>query len=86
MITPKQVFDAWPDNDLLPFDPPRKGETYVQYKERIGDEALSSDRLFRFVLAELCGEEDLPAEEADRRMERAIEDLETVRRKLELDE
>ena len=38
MITPKQVFDCWRDNDLLGFDPPHEGETYPQYCERVGEE------------------------------------------------
>ena len=78
MITPRQVFDAWRDNDLFGFDPPEEGETYRQYRARVGEEALASDRLFHFVLAELCNE-DLSVEETDRRLLRAIEDMETVR-------
>jgi hypothetical protein len=77
MIAPKQVFDAWRDNDLFGFDPPREGETYHEYLTRVGDEALAADRLFHFALAELCSE-DISAEDADRRLLRAIEDLQAV--------
>jgi hypothetical protein len=78
MITPKQVFDAWPDNDLFGFDPPQEGETYRAYRGRISDEALSDDRLFHFVLAELCGEE-IDVAEAQRRLHRAAADVLAVR-------
>ncbi len=77
MITPKQVFDAWRDNDLFGFDPPGEGETYQQYLDRVGDESFAGDRLFHFALAELCSE-NVSAEEADRRLLRAIEDLQAV--------
>jgi hypothetical protein len=78
MITPRQVFDAWRDNDLFGFDAPKEGETYRDYRARVGDEALAADRLFHFVLAELCSE-NLSAEEADLRLCRAVDDLQTVR-------
>lgn len=77
MTTPRQVFDAWRDNDLFGFDPPKEDESYQEYHARVGDEALASDRLFHFALAELCGEE-LSRDEADRRLLRAVEDLEAV--------
>jgi hypothetical protein len=77
MITPKQVFDAWRDNDLFGFEPPGEGETYRQYLDRVGDESLAGDRLFHFALAELCSE-DISADEADWRLLRAIEDLQAV--------
>jgi hypothetical protein len=82
MTTPRQVFDAWRDNDLFGFDPPEEGATYQEYRARLGDEGLASDRLFHFVLADLCGE-DLAEGEADRRLVRAIEDLEAVRMALQ---
>jgi hypothetical protein len=81
MITPKQVYDAWRDNDLLGFDPPHEGETYPQYLERVGEETLAGDRLFRFALAELCGE-DVSVAEAGDRLVRAAIDLLTVRERL----
>ena len=81
MISPKQAFDAWRDDDLLGFDPPKDGETYQQYRDRVGDEALAGDGLFHFVLAELCGEDISPAEAGDRLVRAAI-DLLTVREKL----
>jgi hypothetical protein len=81
MITPKQVFDAWRDGDLFGFDPPQEGETCRAYRERIGEEALAEDRLFHFALAELCGE-DIGTEEAQRRLDRAIDDLEHVRQRI----
>jgi len=78
MITPKRVFDAWRDNDLFGFDPPEQVETYRQYRDRVGEEALAADRLFHFALVELCSE-DISAEEADRRLLRANADLQAVR-------
>lgn len=81
MITPKQIYDAWRDNDLLSLDPPREAETYQQYRHRVGDEALAEDRLFHFVLAEVCGE-DISAAEAGDRLVRAAIDLLTIMEKL----
>jgi len=78
MITPVQVFYSWQDNDLLGLDPPQQGESYRAYRARVDDDALAEDRLFHFTLAELCGE-DIDAEEADRRLCRAVSDLEAVR-------
>ena len=40
MIAPLQVWQAWNDNDLLGFDPPKEEETYAQYRDRIGDDAF----------------------------------------------
>jgi hypothetical protein len=81
MITPKQVYDAWPDNDLLGLDPPHEYETCRAYRTRVGDDTLAADRLFHFALAELCGE-DIDVEEADRRLQRACDDLDDVRKRL----
>ena len=81
MITPKQIFDTWRDNDLFGFELPNEGETYYEYRNRIGDESLASDRLFHFVLTELCTEELAP-EEIDHRMNRAIGDLQLVQASL----
>lgn len=78
MITPKQIFDLWRDNDLLPFESPMEGETYAKFRERVGDDNLGSDRMFHFALAELCTE-DIDLEEAERRLTRAEGDLFMVR-------
>ena len=78
MITPLQVWQAWNDNDLLGFDPPKEEETYAQYRDRIGDDVLSGDRLFHFVLAELCNEE-LSMDEANHRLQRTVNDLRKVK-------
>ena len=77
MITPKQVFDALPDNDLFSFDPPEEGESYRDYRNRIGDERLKEDSLFLFILIELCGE-DIDGDEARSRLDRAIQDIRAV--------
>jgi hypothetical protein len=66
-----------PDSDLLGLDPPEKGETYQAYKVRVGETALGCDRLFHFMLAELCSEE-LDDKEVEQRMDRAVEDINTV--------
>ena len=73
-MTPKQVYDAWLDRDLLSVPPPAEGETFPQYRQRVGDDALDEDRLFHFALAELCSE-DLDRAEVDHRLRRAIQDL-----------
>ena len=77
MIAPLQVWQAWPDHDLFGFAPPEQEETYRQYRDRIGDQ-LSEDRLFHFVLAELCNE-DLSLDEANHRLQRAVKDLRKVK-------
>jgi hypothetical protein len=79
MITPKQVYDAYPDSDLLPFDPPEEGETCSDFRHRVGSEALASDTLFQFILFEVANDKDpvdLPT--AVRRLQTAIGDLQAV--------
>ena len=77
MITPAFVFEHWPDNDLFSFDPPRPEETYQQYLGRVGVDGLKEDRLFHFVLAEICNE-DIGVDEAVHRLGKASLDLDDI--------
>jgi hypothetical protein len=81
MITPRQIYDVYPDSELLSFAPPRKDETYRAYRDRLGAGALKEDRLFHFLLAELCSEA-IDMDEAQRRLDRAKSDLEHVQRRI----
>ena len=74
MITPKKIYDVYPDTDLFGFPEPYECETYREYRDRIGPESLSEDRLFHFLLAELC-DEDIELDEVEHRIQRAIRDL-----------
>ena len=81
MITIKQVYDAYPENDLLPF---AVDETWVL--EDIEDEAAQpcgvADTLFLFLCRELCSAADVDEcdpELAVSRCDRAIADIAAVR-------
>lgn len=70
------LYDAYPNSDLLPIDPPRPGET-------IGDFAVraehAGDTLFLFLCREACDGDEVDAAEYLNRLERAIGDIEAVR-------
>ncbi len=82
-ITIKQVYDAYPGRDLLPF----KITESTSLDEIIGEDALCcSDSLFLYLCRELCPEDD----ECDRStaiggLHAAIRDLTVVYRKLSAD-
>jgi hypothetical protein len=77
MINPDRVYAVWYENDLLPFDPPKRNEAYKTYVRRIGKKKLSQDPLFSLVLAALC-QEDLVSEEIRRRLRRMISVLDEL--------
>ena len=72
-IAAKVIYQAYPDSDLLPVDPPMAGET-------IGDFAVraegAGDTLFLFLCRE--ANEDIDAEEYLDRLDRAQRDIEAV--------
>lgn len=86
-VTPREVYDAYPDVDLLPVSPPRVGETWKSWRRRSDWRSPPcGDSLFQFVCNELADaadedeEEQLPPREtAIRRIDRGIADLLAVR-------
>ena len=72
-IAAKVIYQAYPDSDLLPVDPPMAGET-------IGDFAVraegAGDTLFLFLCRE--ANDDIDVEEYLDRLDRAQRDIEQV--------
>ena len=68
------IYEAYPDHDLLPIEPPRPEETVREFKARAQN---SADTLFLF----LCREADdqIDVHEYLARLDRAIRDIEAVR-------
>jgi hypothetical protein len=69
------IYQAYPDQDLLPIDPPRRGETIRAFADRAQD---AGDTLFLFLCRE-AGDDCNDAAEYVRRLDRAISDIEHVR-------
>ena len=76
-FTLRELYDAYPDADLLPISPPTA-------KSRIAPLAENcADRFFEYLLFELCSEKDAAIEnkrEVLRRIDRAINDLKAIRK------
>ena len=54
-VTPKDIYDAYPDSDLLAIEPPKENETFAAYKKRVGGNKgvlACGDTLFAFLLFE----------------------------------
>ena len=68
------IYEAYPDQDLLPIDPPQRGETIRAFAARAQD---AGDTLFLFLCREAS--DDIGAAEYVARLDRAINDLEQVR-------
>ena len=75
-MTPLQVYDAFPDTDLLCPVPPKKGETCQKYLERIRDDP-HVDSLFKFVISQLCSDDT--ADEFATNLDASINDLMAVK-------
>ena len=71
------IYEAYPDHDLLPIDPPKPGETIGEFKVRAED---AEDTLFLFLCREADGEID--NREYAARLDRATHDIEAVREAL----
>jgi hypothetical protein len=69
------IYEAYPDQDSLPIDPPQRGETIRVFADRAQD---AGDTLFLFLCRE-AGDDCSDAAEYVRRLDRAINDLEQVR-------
>jgi hypothetical protein len=69
------IYQAYPDQDLLPIDPPERGETIRAFADGALD---AGDTLFLFLCRE-AGDDCNDAAEYVRRLDRAINDIEHVR-------
>lgn len=74
LIAPQIIYAAYPDQDLLPIEPPKPGESISDFEVRARDAA---DTLFLFLCRE--AEDEIDAEEYSRRLDRAIGDIQAVR-------
>lgn len=85
-VTPKDIYDAYPESDLLALEPPEENETFAAYKKRIGGSKsllVCGDTLFAFLLFEAADTADDP-DAVIRRFDTAVSDIEQVVTKLAL--
>lgn len=75
MIEAVEIYNSYPDSDLLPIDPPVLGESPWTYLHRIGEHF--GDTLFLFILRE-AAEAGVTRLGFCRRLEKAGEDLGAV--------
>jgi hypothetical protein len=68
------IYQSYPDQDLLPIDPPKPEETISAFAVRAQE---AGDTLFLFLCRE--ANEDIDADEYITRLDRAIRDIEHVR-------
>ena len=71
---PQILYGAYPDQDLLPIEPPYPGETVGAFKLRAEE---AGDTLFLFLCRE--ADDEIDAEEYLKRLERAMRDIDAVR-------
>ncbi len=71
---PRILYESYPDQDLLPIEPPKSSETISQFKLRAED---AGDTLFLFLCRE--ADDEIDAEEYIARLDRAARDIEAVR-------
>jgi hypothetical protein len=71
---PQIIYEAYPDHDLLPIEPPRSGETIHEFAARAENAA---DTLFLFLCRE--ADDEIDACEYVARLDRAVADIQCVR-------
>ena len=71
---PRVIYEAYPDQDILPIEPPQPGETIGDFEVRARD---AGDTLFLFLCRE--AEDEIDADEYVKRLDRAIRDIDAVR-------
>jgi hypothetical protein len=76
VVSPLNVWQAYPDSDMLGVRPPEENETGSEYLQYLAD--ARGDGLFRFLIAELCEEPDMTAMELLRRIIRVQTDIADV--------
>jgi hypothetical protein len=80
-IRARELFDVYPDSDLMPLPDPLPNETISTYLSWIPEaDSDYGDTLFRFLILELHG---CQRAEARRRMRVAMDDLQCVLNSLE---
>lgn len=72
--TPHIIYEAYPDHDLLPVEPPHDNETLGEFSARAENAA---DTLFLFLCRE--ADDEIDAHEYVARLNRAIGDIQSVR-------
>ena len=73
-MAPQVIYEAYPDHDLLPIEPPMPGETVHELARRAED---AGDTLFLFLCRE--ADEEIDARVYVARLDRAIGDIQNVR-------
>ena len=71
---PRILYEAYPDQDLLPIEPPQPGETIGAFARRAEQ---AGDTLFLFLCRE--ADDEIDASEYLARLDRAIRDIDAVR-------
>jgi hypothetical protein len=71
---PRILYEDYPDQDLLPIEPPQAGETIGRFKRRAEE---AGDTLFLFLCREADDEIDI--EEYIHRLDRALRDIDAVK-------
>ena len=73
-IAARVLYEAYPDNDLLPIEPPHPGELIGAFARRAEQ---AGDTLFLFLCRE--ANDEIDAEEYLSRLDRALRDIDAVR-------
>jgi len=73
-VAPNVIYEAYPDHDVLPIEPPRPGETIHEFAYRAEN---AGDTLFLFLCRE--ADEEIDAHVYMARLDRAIGDIQSVR-------
>ncbi|MCK4661002.1 MAG: hypothetical protein KAV82_15885 [Phycisphaerae bacterium] len=73
-IAARVLYEAYPDNDLLPIEPPHPGELIGAFARRAEQ---AGDTLFLFLCRE--ADDEIDAEEYLSRLDRALRDIDAVR-------
>jgi hypothetical protein len=71
---PRLIYESYPDQDLLPIEPPKPGETISEFNLRAAD---VGDTLFLFLCHE--ADDEIDAEEYVAKLDFAMRDIEAVR-------
>jgi hypothetical protein len=71
---PSVIYEAYPNHDLLPIEPPKPGEAIGDFTDRARD---AGNMLFLFLCCE--AEDEIDADEYVARLDAAIRDIEAVR-------
>jgi hypothetical protein len=74
VAVPRLLYESYPDQDLLPIESPKPGETIAEFKLRAED---AGDTLFLFLCRE--ADDEIDADEYIARLDRAMRDIEAVR-------